>query len=143
MYSAAASSPFGSPGALANAYRQVGFETSVSPASPHKLVELLFDGFFDALNLARASMRGGKIEVKGRAIGHAARIIDEGLKASLNLKDGGRLAADLSGLYEYVSIRLVLANARNEESILDECARLIEPLRQAWKDIGPRTGAAN
>ena len=138
MYSATQTSPFGRPGMLAQAYRQVSVETSVGSASPYRLVEMLFDGYMEALTQAKGAMQLKQIEVKGKAIGRAARIVDEGLKAGLNLKDGGRLAADLRDLYEYVSMRLVLANVRNDLSILDECVRLIEPLRQAWKDIRPR-----
>lgn len=138
MYTAAQTSPFGRPGMLAQAYRQVSVETSVGSASPHRLVDMLFDGYMEALAQAKGAMQLKQIEVKGRAIGRAARIIDEGLKAGLNLTDGGRLAADLRDLYEYVSMRLVLANVRNDLSILDECVRLIEPLRQAWKDIRPQ-----
>ena len=144
MYHPASSSPFGRAGALANAYHRVGVDTSVDAASPHKLIELLFDGYMEALMQARGAMRAGQIEVKGRALGKAARIIDEGLKAGLNLKTPGRLAGDLRDLYEYVALRLVLANARNDEAIVDECTRLIEPLRQAWKDIRPQvTGSVN
>ena len=139
MYSPAMSSPFGRPGAMANAYRRVGVETSVEGASPHRLIDLLFDGYMEALARARSCLRDGQIEAKGKAISQAARIVDEGLKASLNLKDGGPLAEDLRSLYEYVSMRLVLANVRSDDSILDECIRLIQPLRQAWKDIEPKT----
>lgn len=138
MYTAARSSPFGRPGLLAQAYRQVSVETSVGSASPYRLVEMLFDGYMEALAQARGAMQLRQIEAKGKAISRAARIVDEGLKAGLNLTDGGNLAADLRDLYEYVSMRLVLANVRNDESILDECTRLIEPLRQAWKDIRPQ-----
>lgn len=138
MYTAAHSSPFGRPGLLAQAYRQVSVETSVGSASPHRLVDMLFDGYMEALAQAKGAMQAKQIEAKGKAIGRAARIVDEGLKAGLNLTDGGRLAADLRDLYEYVSMRLVLANVRNDLNILDECARLIEPLRQAWKDIRPQ-----
>lgn len=138
MYTAAQPSPFGRPGMLAQAYRQVSVETSVGSASPYRLVEMLFDGYMEALAQAKGAMQLKQIEIKGRAIGRAARIVDEGLKAGLNLNAGGRLAADLRDLYEYVSMRLVLANVRNDLNILDECVRLIEPLRQAWKDIRPQ-----
>jgi flagellar protein FliS len=138
MYTAARSSPFGRPGLLAQAYRQVSIETSIGSASPYRLVEMLFDGYMEALAQARGAMQLKQIEVKGKAISRAASIVDEGLKAGLNLADGGNLAADLRDLYEYVSMRLVLANVRNDESILDECVRLVEPLRQAWKDIRPQ-----
>jgi flagellar protein FliS len=135
MFSAASPS-FGRPQAFANAYRQVGVETGVHAASPHQLVLMLFDGYMDALSKARGALQAGQIEAKGRAIGHAVRIIEEGLKASLNLNGGGNLAGDLHDLYAYTIVRLTYANLHNDERVLDECAALIEPLRSAWKAIG-------
>jgi flagellar secretion chaperone FliS len=136
MFTSSNSSPFGRTGGMANAYRQVGVETSVESASPHRLIALLFDGYMDAIAMARGAMRLGQVEAKGRAIGRAARIVDEGLKASLNLSAGGQLAEDLRSLYEYLALRLTQANLRNDETILDECVALVEPLRAAWKEIG-------
>lgn len=138
-----APSAFGRTHGFANAYARVGVETSVNSASAHKLIELLFNGFMDALVTARGAMRARQIEAKGKAIGRAARIIEEGLKAALNLDDGGRLASDLHALYAYVSVRLLHANLRNDEAALDECARLIGPLRDAWIAIGPQVEAGN
>ncbi|MFM9914851.1 MAG: flagellar export chaperone FliS [Rhizobacter sp.] len=123
---------------LANAYRQVGTETGVSGATPHKLVQMLFDGFQEAVAQARGALRNRLIEAKGRAIGRAMRIVDEGLHAGLNMSAGGKLAADLDALYTYVSLRLTHANLHNDESALDECVALIEPLRSAWAAIGPQ-----
>jgi len=134
-------SAFGRSHGFANAYARVGVETSVNAASAHKLIELLFNGFMDALVTARGAMRAGQIEAKGKAIGRAARIVEEGLKAGLNLEGGGRLASDLSALYAYVGLRLLQANLRNDESALDECARLLGPLRDAWVAIGPQVEA--
>ncbi len=126
---------------LAHAYQQVGLETATANATPHKLIEMLFDGFADAVARARGAMLGRQIEAKGRAISHAARIVEEGLKASLNLKDGGKIAADLDALYAYIGLRLTFANLHNDVGALDECARLMEPVRSAWSEIGPRVTA--
>ncbi len=139
MYSPSMSSPFGRTGGSANAYRQVGVATSVEDASPHRLIELLFDGYLEAITQARGFMRSGEVEAKGKAIARAARIVEEGLKAGLNIEAGGALARDLSALYDYLARRLTLANLRNDDAILEECARLVEPLRQAWRDIGDKT----
>jgi len=127
---------------LASAYQQVGLETAAAAATPHKLIEMLFDGFQDAVARARGAMLARQIEAKGRAIGHAARIVEEGLKAGLNLADGGKIAADLDALYAYVAMRLTYANLHNDAAALDECLRLIEPVRIAWAEIGPRVTAA-
>jgi flagellar protein FliS len=38
-------------------------------------------------------------------------------------------------------LRLLQANLRNDEAALDECVRLIAPLRDAWIAIGPQVEA--
>jgi flagellar protein FliS len=132
---------FGRPQSFANAYRRIGVETGVSSASAHRLVEMLFDGFVEAVNQAIGAMRERKIEPKGRAIMRAVRILEEGLKAGLNMEEGGKLAEDLSALYAYVAVRLTYANLKNDAGALEECLRLINPLREAWASIGPQVEA--
>lgn len=138
MFSAPHSSSNPQARQFAGAYHQVGVQTMVAGASPHGLVALLFDGFMAAVHRAKGAMRQGDIAGKGQAIGHAVRIIDEGLKAALDLKAGGKLAADLSDLYAYVCLRLIQANLNNDEAALDECVALVAPLRDAWQAIGNR-----
>lgn len=143
MYATAAS-PFSAraPQAFANAYRRVGIETGIEAASPHRLVAMLFDGLVEAIAQARGAMQAGQIEAKGRAIGRAVRIVDEGLRGGLNANGGGSLAADLGELYGYITQRLTHANLRNDVAALDECQRLVEPLREAWTSIAPQVEPA-
>ncbi|MEY2686792.1 MAG: flagellar export chaperone FliS [Pseudomonadota bacterium] len=122
---------------LSGMYRQVGVETGVKTADPHKLVLMLFDGLLESIAQARGAMRAREIEAKGRAMSRAQRIVEEGLKAALS-PAGGEITHTLSGLYGYVSMRLIQAHARNDEAALDECRRLITPLRDAWATIGER-----
>lgn len=134
MYAALAN-PFARSAGYAAAYRRVGVETGVAGASPHQLVAMLFDGYMDALARARGALRQNDLEGKGRAVGQAARIVEEGLKAGLDLQAGGKLASDLSALYAYVTMRLTRANLHNDDEALAECQRLIEPIRDAWAAI--------
>jgi flagellar protein FliS len=119
----------------AGAYHQVQVTTGVEGASPHGLVNMLFDGLVTALAEARGAIRSGNIALKGRAISRAVRIVDEGLSACLNHAEGGQLAADLHRLYAYINLRLTHANLHSDEAALEECARLIEPVRSAWVSI--------
>ncbi len=137
--SAGYSSP--SPRHQAGAYAQVHVTTGVDSASPHGLVGLLFDGVLKALAEARGALQAGNIEAKGRAIARALRIVDEGLNASLNLTEGGLIASNLRHLYGYIVGRLIHANLRNDAAALEECSRLIEPLRNAWLEIAHRVPA--
>jgi flagellar protein FliS len=123
---------------LAHAYHRVGVETGVNAASPHKLVAMLFDGLLTSLTQAQGAIAQGDVELKCSAISRAVRIVDEGLRSALNREQGGQLASDLSDLYAYVSLRLTQANLRSDTGLLDECKRLIEPIREAWAAIGPQ-----
>lgn len=133
----AQANPFRSPAAqvMSSLYRQVGVQTGVESASPHQLVLMLYDGLLESIVRARGALDVGDIEAKGLAITRAARIVDEGLKAALS-PAGGELTLHLSNLYAYVSARLMHAHLRNDVASLDECRRLIEPLRDAWLAIG-------
>ena len=137
----AASTPFGRPAASAGAYHRIGIETDVGGASPHQLVSLLFDGCIDAIVQARGALEQGDPKAKGQAIGRAVRIVEEGLRAGLDLDAGGALAGDLGALYGYVALRLTRANLHNDDAALAECLRLMQPLREAWSRIGSTSEA--
>jgi flagellar protein FliS len=143
MFSAALASPFGPTQSSTRAYHVVGVETGVAGASAHQLVQMLFDGFADAVAQAKGALAAGDVDAKHRTITRAVRIIDEGLKASLDFEGGSGLAHDLSALYAYVTLRLTQANLRDDAAALDECLRLIQPLREAWRSIAPPVDAAS
>ena len=131
-------SPFASHGQRASSmYNRVGVETDVLTASPHRLVALLLDGAMDAMTQALGAMQLGNAEQKSRAITRAVRILDEGLKAALNM-DSGPLAVDLNDLYAYMCMRLTHANLHSDRAAVEECQRLLQPIREAWVSIGQR-----
>ena len=104
-------------------YQRVHVESQIEgAATPHRLVSMLFDGFFDSV---------------------ATAIVEEGLRASLDLKVGGKVAADLNALYAYVAARLTYANLKNDVAALDECVKLLKPVQDAWNAIAPQPQVAN
>lgn len=119
----------------ANAYSRVSVQTSVDGADPHQLVVLLFDALEQALRAAKVSMLAKDIPAKCHQIGRAIRIVEEGLKAPLDLDKGGSVAANLDALYEYCVNRLVFANAHNDVALLDEVSSLLQPVIDGWKKI--------
>lgn len=123
-------------------YRQVAVECRISgDAGAHHLVAMLFDGLFESVAQARGAMRSGDTALKCRSLTRAAAIVEEGLRASLDLRGGGSLACDLRELYAYVALRLTQANLRCDEAALDECEGLMQPLASAWASIAPTTNS--
>ncbi|MDB5757042.1 MAG: fliS [Burkholderia sp.] len=132
---------FGSVQKGANAYANVGLETGVAAASPHKLIVMLFDGALTSLTIALTEMHAKNIAAKGRAISRAIRIIEDGLRASLDKSAGGEIAGSLDSLYEFIAKRLVQANLENRPEYIEEAQRLLGELRGAWLAIDPEAAA--
>jgi flagellar protein FliS len=121
----------------AQAYARIGLETGVAAASPQRLVVMLYDGALAAIADGRAHLVAGRTAPKGRALGKAIGIIDEGLKAALDPSQGA-IARQLMDLYDYIAQRLLLGNARNDVGLLDEATRLLGELRDAWASLAAR-----
>lgn len=122
---------------MSSAYRQIDIETGVSGASAHQLITLLFNGALESIAQAKGALQSRNIEAKCAAITKAVRIVDEGLKAGLDMRAGGELAQRLNDLYGYIVMRLTQGNLRNDVEALEECTRLLTPIRDAWVQIAP------
>ncbi len=133
---------FAAPRNQAQAYRTVHVETAVEGADPHQLVKLLLDAAIDSIGMAAAAAERGDIPAKGRAIGKATSIVDEGLRGALDMQAGGAVAATLHDLYSCVLHRLTEAHLKNDAAMLRGCGELLMPLRDAWLAIRPQRAAA-
>lgn len=119
-----------------NAYVKTEIDTSVPEADGHKLVVMLFDGALTAVADARVKLQRGDIPGRGKSISKAIAIIDEGLRASLDHKQGGEIAGKLEDLYRYMCARLLHANLRSDVDALDEVTDLLGEIQSGWKAIG-------
>ncbi len=118
-----------------NAYKNVGIDSGVTSADPHKLISMLYQGALLAIANAKNSILRRDIPARGKAISHAIKIINDGLSLSLDKEVGGDLALNLSALYEYMTHRLLFANINSDMAALDEVARLLGELKEAWESI--------
>jgi len=120
-----------------NAYKNVGIESGVAAADPHKLILMLYQGAMLAIASAKNQILRKQIAAKGASISKAIKIIDEGLKACLDVKAGGEIGKNLFDLYDYMNQRLLIANLKNDTAILDEVSNLLKELKGAWESISP------
>lgn len=132
---------YANPRSAAQAYADIGLETGVIAASPHKLVLMLFEGALHAIRTGVIRMREGNIAAKSAAIAKAVTIISDGLKPALDLDKGGEIAAHLDALYDYMNKHLMLANLTNQTAPLEEVWGLLRELHEAWQQIGGAAAA--
>ncbi len=122
---------------LRNALRQystVGVRSGVEDASPHRLIQMLMEGALARTAAAIGHLDHGDVAQKGKSIGLAISIIG-GLQASLDAGKGGEIAGNLDRLYDYMSRRLLEANAANDRAALEEVHRLLSGIKEAWDAV--------
>jgi flagellar protein FliS len=119
----------------AKAYNRVSVDSAGAANDPHALIMLLFDGALAAARLGLGHMQAGRIAEKAAAVSKVTRIVDEGLKLSLDHSAGGELSKRLADLYDYMVMRLLQANLRNDVQALSEVIKLLDDLRSAWAEI--------
>lgn len=118
-----------------NSYAKVHTHSSVESASPHKLIDMLYEGAIERITQARGAMRYKQTEAKGKRINQAISIVG-GLRENLNLDQGGDIAENLDSLYIYIQSLLTKAHFSNDESKLEEAVNLLIDMRDAWRQIG-------
>ena len=125
-------------------YRQIATQT----ASPGQLVLMLYEGAIRFLERARLGFAKDDPaecnETINNNILRAQEIIQE-LNVSLNVKEGGDVAANLRRLYEYMDWRLMESNLKKNEEGIQEIIRRLTVLRDAWSSMlqnkGPSASA--
>lgn len=119
-------------------YRQLGLETQINSASPHRLIQLLMEGALERLNGAKAAMERGDTATKGALIGKAMGIIS-GLRSSLDMSvEGSDLPERLDNLYDYMGRRLLEASAFNKAEMVVEVIDLLKTVKSGWDGIEPQ-----
>lgn len=118
-----------------NSYAKVHTHSGVESASPHKLIDMLYEGAIERITQARGAMQYKQTEAKGKRINQAIRIVG-GLRENLNVEQGGDIAENLDALYIYIQSLLTKAHFSNDESKLEEAANLLVDMRDAWRQIG-------
>jgi flagellar secretion chaperone FliS len=118
----------------------------IDEASPHQLVAMLLDGALQRIAEARGAIErieqagdgfaAGEVATKGEAIGKAIAILDS-LRVTLDHEQGGELAGNLSGLYDYMTRRLLEANTTKDVKMLAEVAGLVKEINVAWSQVPP------
>ncbi len=127
----------------ASAYQRINVETSMHTIDQHQLVSLLLEGVLSAIATARGALARRDVPTKCNSIARAVRILEEGLMTALDRSAGGILAENLGAVYDYSLGRLIQANVRNDDAMLQEVTRLIAPIAQGWKEMKKSNVAAN
>jgi flagellar protein FliS len=115
-------------------YTQTNMQTGIEGATPHRLVQMLYEGALDIIAQAKGAMIRKDYMTKGKRVNHAITIIS-GLRGGLDLEKGGEVADNLNSLYDFMVRRLFEASAKNDVAILDEVAELVREVKAGWDEM--------
>ena len=116
------------------AYKATKNQAAIDDASPHQLITMLLEGALERVATAAGAMDRGEVALSGESIGKAIGIIDS-LRVSLDSEQGGEIAGNLSALYDYMTRRLLEANATKDADMLGEVAVLLKEIKAAWDQV--------
>lgn len=106
----------------------------VLSASPSKLVYMLYDRAISSLREAIVAIEEGEIEKRWKANNRAMEIIQH-MWTTLNIDDSGEIGDNLNKLLPYMMLRLPDVDINNDPEPAREVIILLEPLRDAWRQI--------
>jgi flagellar protein FliS len=122
-------------------YRAVRSHGLVADASPTRLVQIMFEQILAHLATARGAMGRitdnrpvNEVIAKGNAVAKTLSLIGQ-LNGTLDMERGGQVAMNLRALYEYMTNRLILANATNDQGVVAEVAGLVSMIKSGWDQI--------
>ena len=110
----------------------------IMTASPAKLVAMLYDRAISLLGEAIAAIEAGDVERRWKATGKATEVISH-LWETLDMEQGGEVAANLSQLYGYIFRVLPKIDLDNDPKAAREVIglELFGYVREAATDFGP------
>jgi flagellar protein FliS len=132
---------------LPNPYQQYR-ATKVQTAGNVDLVVMLYQGAVKFIRLGIDAIERSDNNASHENLVRAQDIIAE-LLGSLNREEGGQIASQLSGVYDYCFRRLIHANVKRDADAAREVLRIMRELGTAWQQIAAQqrqahaTGAAS
>jgi len=119
-----------------HAYKSVRKATLVEGASPHQLIEMLYDGALSNIAIAREHLSHGRRSGLYTHVNKALAIVQE-LQGSLKDYQTNEIAGNLFELYSYIIATLITSNKNMDDEGLGVCAHLLDVLRDAWQAVAP------
>ena len=109
-------------------------DSQVTQADPAQLIMLLYNGALSQIAQGQQFQKEKNLVQAGLAISKAQAILGE-LRQALDLDSGGEIAKNLDRLYAYLHELMVKAMIVNRIEPLNEAAKLLTELRQAWSEV--------
>jgi flagellar protein FliS len=113
---------------------------TVATASPQQLLVMLYDRLALDLERGQTALMAGDRETASEQLQHAQEIVME-LQSSLQV-DAWEGGPRLASLYTWLLTELITANVKGDLRRVGDCRKIVEPLRDAWREAAASLGSS-
>ncbi|SRR5690606_28613020 len=118
-------------------YRSVDLVSRIEGASPHRLVQIMFDELLKALDALTVAVRRRDLSQRAQRQSRALAILN-GLETSLDFDKGGEIATSLASIYRQARRALLDACRTDDAALVERTRQQLGEIASAWTAIGER-----
>ena len=115
------------------AYKATSIAADLAVADPHRVIQLMMQGFLERLAQAKGAIERQDMEAKSIAVSKAQGLL-HGLQDALDMSQGA-ISEDLHGLYAYMDERIWDASLTRDVAPLEEVMNLMVTIKSAWDQL--------
>ncbi|ATU97424.1 flagellar export chaperone FliS [Aeromonas salmonicida] len=115
------------------AYKATSIAADLAVADPHRVIQLMMQGFLERLAQAKGAIERQDMEAKSLAVSKAQGLL-HGLQDALDMSQGA-ISENLHGLYAYMDERIWDASLTRDVAPLDEVMNLMVTIKSAWDQL--------
>ena len=117
-------------------YAETNIHTGVSSANSSELIVLVYERLFDHLKIGKIELENGRYAIESFTKAHD--LIQQGLVACIDYKEGGDIAQSLGAIYEWSLREIINARVIKSPEKIQEVLDVLTPLYEAWVSLAPK-----
>ncbi len=117
-------------------YASNSVETGVQSSNPQQLIVMVYEHLFDHLKIGKNELEAGRYGIE--SFSKATELIQQGLLACLDYKQGADVAQNLGAIYEWALRELINARVNGSPEKVQEIIDVLTPLYEAWLALAPK-----
>ena len=117
-------------------YAETNIHTGVSSANSSELIVLVYERLFDHLKIGKIELENGRYAIESFTKAHD--LIQQGLVACIDYKEGGDIAQSLGAIYEWSLREIINARVTKSPEKIQEVLDVLTPLYEAWVSLAPK-----
>ena len=120
------------------AYHEIGVSTEIQSATPHRLVQMLFERCLTHLNLSKAAIQEKNYSMKMHSIAKANDIIRY-LRDCLQREasEAKKMVQMFDETYDFIEISLIRASLENDIKPINQSIQVLTNIKDGWDGITP------